>query len=73
MSEVSKLRPEPRPARKLSKRALIGGMIAAGVLLLLLANVHLVYVAVTTQPDCVAHSAAQGASVGTYQAAKPAC
>ncbi len=73
MSAVPKLHPEPRPARKLSKRALIGGVIAAGVLLLVLANVHLVYVAVTTQPDCVAHPAAQGTADGVYQAAKPAC
>ena len=42
--------------------------VAAGLLLLVGANAHLVYVAVTTQPDCVAH-----ARDGTGAAAKSAC
>ena len=29
--------------------------VGAGLLLLLIANAHLVYVAITSQPDCVAH------------------
>jgi len=37
------------------------------------ANAHLVYVAVATQPDCVAHLKEAGATAGTYRAAKPAC
>lgn len=42
--------------------------VGAGLLFLVLANVHLVYVAVTTQPDCVAHTR-DGASA----AAKSSC
>lgn len=34
------------------------------------ANAHLVYVAVTSQPDCVPHQKGEG---GGYQAAKSAC
>ena len=52
------------------------GLIAAGaVLLVLAANAHLVYVAVTTQPDCVPHSmqADAGQPGGSYRAAKSAC
>lgn len=42
--------------------------VAAGLLLLAGANVHLAYVAITTQPDCVAH-----AREGAGAAAKSAC
>jgi hypothetical protein len=42
--------------------------VAAGVLLLAGANAHLAYVAITTQPDCVAH-----AREGAGAAAKSAC
>jgi hypothetical protein len=34
------------------------------------ANAHLIYVAVTSQPDCVPHQKGEG---GVYQAAKSAC
>ncbi|MFZ5674199.1 MAG: hypothetical protein ACOZAM_14655 [Pseudomonadota bacterium] len=34
------------------------------------ANAHLIYVAVTSQPDCVPHQKGEG---GAYQAAKSAC
>jgi len=40
--------------------------------LLLLANAHLVYVAVGSQPDCVPHAKAAGEG-GTFRAARPAC
>lgn len=43
---------------------------AAGVLA---ANAHLVYVAMRSQPDCVAHAAEPDASEETYRAAKSAC
>lgn len=46
--------------------------VALGLALLIGANVHLVYVAFTSQPGCVAHSKAPG-DEGTYQAAKSAC
>ncbi|MEZ5937394.1 MAG: hypothetical protein R3C52_04160 [Hyphomonadaceae bacterium] len=42
--------------------------VAALLLLLAGANAHLVYVAMTTQPDCVAHTRA-----GPEAAAKSAC
>jgi hypothetical protein len=53
-------------------------LIAAGValLVLLIANGHLVYVAMTSQPGCVAHDRADGSaptSPGRYAAAKPSC
>ena len=61
---------------KRSSAALLAGLIAAaGILLLVLANTHLVYVAVTSQPECVAHlKAGEAASgKGAFSAAKPAC
>jgi hypothetical protein len=49
--------------------------IGAGLLLLLAANSHLVYMAVLSQPDCVAH-VRQGegdAKAGKFSAAKSSC
>ena len=37
------------------------------------ANAHLVYVAVASQPDCVAHLKEAGSRAGEFRAAKPAC
>ena len=49
-------------------------LVGAGLLLVLLANSHLVYVAFVSQPDCVPH-VRQGkpASEGGFSAAKSAC
>lgn len=47
-------------------------LVPAGILLFAAANIHLVYVAVTSQPDCVPHLKAAGDGQG-YQAAKSAC
>lgn len=44
----------------------------AGILLLIAANAHLVYVAIETQPACVPHAKSPGAD-GNYRAARPAC
>lgn len=53
---------------------LLAGLVAAGLLILVAAaNGHLVYVAVTTEPDCVAHVEAGNDAPGTYSAAKSAC
>ena len=53
---------------------LMAGLIAGAVMLLLIiANAHLVYVAITSQPDCVAHSKTQGQDGVTLRAARPAC
>ncbi len=46
-------------------------LIATGLLGLLGANAHLVYVAITSQPDCVDH-VRPGAGTG-YGAARSAC
>ena len=63
------------PARIAPKRkTAIWLAVAAGVLLLVVANGHLVYVAATSQPDCVDH-VRQG-EAGTqvrFSAAKSAC
>jgi hypothetical protein len=47
-------------------------LVAAAVLLLAGANVHLVYVAVQSQPGCVEHAKASGEG-HRYRAAKSAC
>jgi len=48
--------------------------VAAGLLLVIGANAHLVYVAVTSEPACVAHlRSGEGASPGSYSAAESAC
>ncbi len=64
-----------RRPRPLSPGLLIGLAIAVGVALLLLANAHLVYVAVSSQPECVAHLKAGEAAPGPgqFSAAKPSC
>lgn len=64
----------PRPRRP-SPRLLVGLAVAAGTVLLVLANAHFVYVAVGSQPDCVAHLKAGDAAAGSglFSAAKPSC
>ena len=63
-----------RPKR--SAAAVRAGRIAAGgITWFVLAHTQLVYVAVTSPPDCVPHlQAGEGASgQGAFSAAKPAC
>jgi hypothetical protein len=43
------------------------------VALMAVANTHLVYVALATQPDCVPHLKAPDESGAAFRAAKPAC
>ncbi len=61
----------------MTKRArfYIGLGIAAGVLLLVAANTHLVYVAVASAPDCVDHVKIGDnmAAAGTFRAARSSC
>ena len=59
-------------SRSLGWRSLTVTGVVAGILVLAAANVHLVYVALASQPDCVAHVKNDGAD-GTYRAAKPSC
>ncbi len=50
-------------------------LVIAGLLLLIVANSHLVYVAMTSQPDCVAHvrTGMGDGSRGTFSAAQSSC
>lgn len=59
-------------ARRRSTRRLftIVALVIVGVLLT--ANAHLVYVAFSSQPDCVAHLK-DGGEPGTFRAANSAC
>ncbi len=41
--------------RQIRTKAVLWVAIGAGLLLLLIANSHLVYVAIVSQPECVAH------------------
>ncbi len=45
------------------------GVLAGG---LILANAHLVYVAIGSQPDCVPHAKSAG-EAGGFRAARPSC
>jgi hypothetical protein len=49
---------------------LVAAVVIVGVLLA--ANTHLVYVAFSSQPDCVTHLKGEG-EPGTFRAAKSAC
>lgn len=62
------------PVTKRTKWPLLAWLLVAAVLLIVAgANAHLVYVAVASQPDCVAHLKEAGSQAGMYRAAKPAC
>jgi len=61
--------------RHVRTKAVLWVAIGAGLLLVLIANSHLVYVAVVSQPDCVAH-VRQGegsAKDGKFRAARSSC
>lgn len=59
--------------RRSQARILVGLVVVAGLLVLVLANTHLVYVAVTTQPECVAHLKSADETSGSFRAAQSAC
>lgn len=56
-------------------RVLIWTLIATGLLVVAIANWRLVYLAETSQPDCVAHRrlGADASGSGAYVAARSAC
>ncbi|WP_414901761.1 hypothetical protein ACMT1E_01390 [Sphingomonas flavalba] len=56
-------------------RPVVLAVLAVAGLVLLAANGHMIYVALTTQPDCVAHLRADsaGPTPGRFAAAKPSC
>jgi hypothetical protein len=57
-----------------SSRVAIWLAVGAGLLLVIGANAHLLYVAVTSEPECVAHlRSSEGARPGSYSAAESAC
>jgi hypothetical protein len=61
--------------RRIRTKPLVWAAIGAGLLLMLIANSHLVYVAVTSQPECVAHLR-QGEgdpAQGKFSAARSSC
>jgi hypothetical protein len=62
-----------RPRTRPRTRTIVGLLVLAAVLLLIGANAHLLYVAVTSQPDCVDHVRQGEAASGTFRAAKSAC
>jgi hypothetical protein len=62
-------------AKQPRTRAFLWVAIAAGLLLVLIANSHLVYMAVVSQPECVAH-VRQGDGPqedGKFSAARSSC
>lgn len=48
-------------------------LVGAGLLLVGGANWHLVHVAMTSQPDCVAHQRLGNGAAGSFSAAKSSC
>ena len=48
-------------------------LVGAGVLVFCSANAHLVYVAVSSQPECVAHLKEPQRGGGSYRAAQSDC
>jgi hypothetical protein len=61
--------------RRVRTKAVLWTAIGAGLLLVLIANSHLVYVAIMSQPECVAH-VRQGegsAKDGRLSAARSSC
>jgi hypothetical protein len=60
--------------KRSTARWTIGLLVAGGLLLVAGANAHLVYVAMTSQPDCVPHLRHGGdARPGQLSVAKSAC
>jgi hypothetical protein len=61
--------------RRVKTKPVVWAAIGAGLLLLVIANSHLVYVAITSQPECVAHLR-QGEGdpdQGKFSAARSSC
>lgn len=62
----------PMPSSKRIRLLLVLTVLAAATLFVG-ANIHLVYVAIASQPECVAHAKAGEADPGAFSAAKSAC
>lgn len=60
--------------RRADPRLLLGVTVGVGIAALILANVHLVYVALSSRPDCVEHLKERGdPALGGFRAARPSC
>lgn len=57
----------------LKRKAAVWLLVGFGLLLLAAANWHLVYVAITSQPDCVAHVRQGEGTQGRFSAARSSC
>jgi len=77
MSAAFSSRPSQEPDSRPNWRLISAGIAGAVVVLLVVANAHLVYVAVASQPECVAHikapEKARTADGGAYRAARSSC
>lgn len=62
-----------KPASLLNSRAFWVAFASAAVAGVIAANAHLVYVALRTQPACVAHAKDVDDAEGAYRAAKSGC
>ncbi|NIJ15439.1 hypothetical protein [Sphingobium vermicomposti] len=60
-------------AARYKSRWLVLALVAAALLVFVLANAHLLYVAFQSQPDCVGHLKERAGEGGQYRAAKSAC
>lgn len=58
---------------RFGRKAVVLAMVALGMALLIGANAHLVYVAFTSQPDCVPHAKEVGVEGAPLRAARSAC
>jgi hypothetical protein len=59
--------------KRTGRKPLLLALVALGVALLIAANAHLVYVAFTSQPDCVPHAKEVGVEGAPLRAARSAC
>ncbi len=55
------------------RRLLVSCVVASALAVVIIANVHLVYVAVASQPDCVGHLKDASGQPGSYRAARSSC
>lgn len=58
---------------KLQTRLLIALLVLVGVVLVVGANTHLLYVAISSAPDCVGHLKRGDAEPGRFSAARSDC
>lgn len=73
MTASEKIAPMADRGPRSKARLVVGLIVTAVVLLLVLANTHLIYVATMSQSECIPHLKTSGESSGSFRAAKPAC